>query len=71
MSITNSFDEAFDLSREVKIESALAHLRHSLAIYWVSLTEALAAARSYDELIRQGVPHDAAIRKVFDAHFAA
>ena len=36
-----------------------------------ALNDGLAAARAYNELTRRGVPHDAAVRQIFDAHFDA
>ena len=69
MSTTRSFDEPFHPYKGVNIGSALARLGRSLGTYWDALADGLAAARSYNELIRRGVPHDTAVREVFDAHF--
>ena len=33
---------------------------------WGALSDGLAASRAYNELMRRGVPHNVAVRKVFE-----
>jgi hypothetical protein len=52
------------------IEPALARFGGALRTYWAAMHEGLDAAAAYRQLTAQGTPHDVAVRKVFDEHFA-
>lgn len=71
MSTIKSFDDALDFYPVATPRPLLSRLGGALRIYWTALGDGLAAARSYNELTRRGVPHDAAVRQVFDVHFGA
>ena len=71
MSTIKSFDDALDFYPVAGQRPLLSRLGGALRIYWNALGDGLAAARSYNELTRRGVPHDAAVRQVFDKHFDA
>src|SRR5262245_39477088 len=43
----------------------------TLRTYWDAMRDGLAAARVYHEMTSRGVPHDEAVRRVFDGHFDA
>lgn len=51
--------------------SAMATFLGSVGTYWEALREGLAAARRYHELTTRGVEHSAAVRQIFDEHFAS
>jgi hypothetical protein len=70
MSTIKSFDDALDFYPEKGSDSALSRLGRAVHLYWRGLCDGLAAAGTYKELIRRGVPHDEAVHKVFDEHFA-
>jgi hypothetical protein len=71
MSTIKSFDEALDFYPAKGSHSALSRLGHALSLYWRGLCDGLAAAGTYKDLTRRGVPHDKAVHQVFDEHFAA
>lgn len=71
MSTIKSFDDALDFYPADSRVSALSRFARTLRVYWNALGDGLAAARAYNELMRRGVPHDAAVRQIFDAHFDA
>ncbi len=71
MSIINSLDDALDFYPVAGHRPLLVRLGGALRLYWDALGDALAAARSYHELTRRGVPHDVAVRQVFNEHFDA
>jgi hypothetical protein len=71
MSTIKSFDDALDFYPADHRGSSLSRFAHGLRIYWEALRDGLAAARAYNELMRRGVPHDAAVRQIFNAHFDA
>ena len=69
MSTIKSFDDALDFYPADSRGSMLSRFARTLRVYWNALGDGLAAARAYNELMRRGVPHDAAVRQIFDAHF--
>ena len=71
MSTIKSFDDALDFYPDAGHRPLLSRLGGALRVYWDALGDALAATRSYHDLTRRGVPHDAAVRRVFDEHFDA
>lgn len=71
MSTIKSFDDALDFYPAATRSSALSRFARGVRIYWDAFVDGLAAARAYNELMRRGVPHDAAVRQIFDAHFEA
>ena len=71
MSTIKSFDDALDFYPADSRSSALSRFAGTLRLYWNALGDGLAAARAYNELMRRGVPHDAAVRQIFDTHFDA
>jgi hypothetical protein len=71
MSTIKSFDDALDFYPVATQRPLLARFGGALRTYWEALGDALAAARSYQELTRRGVPDNVAVRQVFDAHFDA
>jgi hypothetical protein len=71
MNTIKSFDDALDFYPADSRGSALSRFARTLQLYWTALADGLAAARAYNELMRRGVPHDAAVRQIFDAHFDA
>ncbi len=42
-----------------------------LTTYLDAIREGSAAAYDYDRLLKRGVPHDEAVHRVFDEHFAS
>ncbi len=66
-----SFDDALDFYPANSRGSALSRFARALRVYWNALGDGLAAARAYNDLMRRGVPHDVAVRQIFDAHFDA
>lgn len=40
-----------------------------LANYWNALRDGGAAANDYERLVRQGVPHEHAVERIFEDHF--
>ncbi|MBO0764333.1 MAG: hypothetical protein J2P50_07075 [Hyphomicrobiaceae bacterium] len=40
-----------------------------LATYWSAFREARAAAHKYERLVRQGMPHEKAVARIFEDHF--
>jgi hypothetical protein len=71
MSTIKSFDDALDFYPTAKELPLLSRIGRTLRIYGTALRDGLAAARAYNELTRRGVPHDAAVRQVFNEHFDA
>lgn len=71
MSTIKSFDDALDFYPADNSRPFARFGRRTLQTYWSALVEGLAAARAYHELTRRGVPHDAAVRQIFDTHFDA
>ena len=71
MSTIKSFDDALDFYPATTRSSALSRFARGVRIYWDAFVDGLAAARAYNELMRRGVPHDAAVRQIFNAHFDA
>jgi hypothetical protein len=71
MSTTKSFDAALDFIPGAGHRHTLARFGKGLRTYWSALTEGLAAARNYHELTARGMPHDVAVRKIFNDHFRA
>jgi hypothetical protein len=68
MSITKSFHESHSLHAA---SDRLAGFGSALHLYWDAMREGLAAAGKYQELTARGVPHDVAVRRVFNEHFGA
>ena len=69
MSAINNYDDALDFLPKYQGEEGLvARLGRGLKVYWAGLADGLAAARAYHELTRRGVPHDRAVREVFEQH---
>lgn len=71
MSTIKSFDDALDFYPAANRRPLLSRIGQTVRIYAIALSDGLAAARAYNELTRRGVPHDAAVRQVFNAHFDA
>lgn len=71
MNTIKSFDDALDFYPADNRVSTLSRFARGFRLYWDALGDGLAAARAYNELMRRGVPHDAAVRQIFDAHFDA
>ena len=70
MSTIKNFDDALDFLPRSEHTRLLARLVAGLAIYWSGLSDGLAAERMYAELSRRGIPHDLAVKKVFERHLA-
>ena len=71
MSTIKSFDDALDFYPAATERPLLSRIGRTLWIYATAMNDGLAAARAYNELTRRGVPHDAAVRQVFNEHFDA
>jgi hypothetical protein len=71
MSTIKSYDDALDFYPPEAPRLSLARFGNGARLYWRGLCEGLAAAGTYKELMRRGVPHDKAVRQVFDEHFGA
>jgi len=71
MSTIKSFDDALDFYPAANRRPLLSRIGLTLRIYGSALRDGLDAARAYNELTRRGVPHDAAVRQVFNTHFDA
>jgi hypothetical protein len=69
MNTIKSFDDALDFYPAASGRPLLSRIGQAVRLYATALGDGLAAARAYNELTRRGVPHDAAVRQVFDAHF--
>ena len=70
MSMIKNFDDALDFLPRNEQTSLLSRLAAEVAVYWSGLRDGLAAERMYYELSRRGVPHDLAVRTVFERHLA-
>ncbi len=70
MSTIKSFDDALDFYPDNN-RLSVAGFGRAVRTYWTALGEGLAAASAYHELTRRGVPHDTAVRQIFDEHFDA
>ena len=68
MSTTKGFNETFSFHAASDLLSGLGSAIH---LYWDAMREGLAAAGKYQELTARGVPHDTAVRRIFDDHFRA
>ena len=72
MSTIKNYEDALDFLPKYHGEEGLAaRFGKGLKAYWAGLSDGLAAARAYHELTRRGVPHDEAVREVFEAHLDA
>jgi hypothetical protein len=71
MRTVNSFNEALNFDPAPAFRSALSRFGGTLRIYWNAMRDGLAAARAYHAMTSRGVPHDEAVRRVFDVHFDA
>jgi hypothetical protein len=69
MSTIKSFDDALDFHPGSGQLPIVTRLGRTIATYWGALRDGLAAARTYTELTRRGVSHDAAAQHVFGRHF--
>jgi hypothetical protein len=67
---TINYDDALDFLPRSERAGLFSRLAAEVAVYWSGLRDGLAAERMYDELSRRGVPHDLAVRKVFERHLA-
>jgi hypothetical protein len=68
MSTLRSVGNALDLQVEPVSPSLFGRLLAAVRIYWSGIRGGMEAARSYQELTRQGMPHEIAIERVFDRH---
>ena len=71
MRTIDSFNDALDFYPAPAHRPALSRFGGTLRTYWNAMRDGLAAARAYHEMTSRGVPHDEAVRRVFDAHFNA
>jgi hypothetical protein len=69
MRTADSFDDAFDLYSAPTRRTAVSRFGGSLRTYWNAMRDGLAAARAYHAMTSRGMPHDEAVRRVFDEHF--
>ena len=71
MRTIDSFNEALSFYPAPNYRLALARFGGSLRTYCDAMRDGLAAARAYHEMTARGVPHDAAVQRVFSDHFDA
>jgi hypothetical protein len=69
MSNTNSLNAPIGFGEATT--DRLSVLGNTVVLYWQALREGLAAASEYEGLIARGVPHDDAVRRVFNEHFSS
>ena len=69
MSAIKNYDDALDFLPKYQGDEGLAvRFGNGLKTYWTALSAGLAAARAYHELTARGVPHEQAVRQVFELH---
>jgi hypothetical protein len=71
MNTIKSFDDALDFHPASGQLPVLSRLRRAVVTYWTAFRDGLAAARTYTELTRRGVPHDAAVQHLLGTHFSS
>ena len=69
-STIKSFDDALDFHPGSDQLPVLSRLGRTVATYWTAFRDGLAASRTYTELTRRGVPHDAAVQHLLGEHFS-
>ena len=69
MNTIKSFDDALDFHPASNRTPTLSRVVGIIALYWAALRDGLAASRTYTELTRRGVSHDAAVQRVLGNHF--
>ncbi len=69
MATTTSLNGTVDL--EPRTSFPVRRFLSGLATYLNAIREGNAAAYDYDRLLQRGVPHDEAVHRVFDEHFAS
>ena len=69
-STIKSFDDALDFHPGSGQLPVLSRMGRTVATYWTAFRDGLAASRTYTELTRRGVPHDAAVQHLLGEHFS-
>ena len=71
MSIAKNFEETLGFLPHDESKSPFARFAAQVAVYVRALRDGLAAAHTYSALTARGVPHDRAIKQVFERHLKA
>lgn len=68
MSTLRSVGNGLDLFAEPNTAPVFWRIVGAVQTCWSALRDGFAAARTYQELTRQGAPHETAVERVFDQH---
>lgn len=68
MSTLRTFGNRVDLFAEPNAMPVFRRHLDALQACWSAIRDGFAAARTYQELRRQGAPHETAVERVFEQH---